>query len=152
MSLIHFWMSLCLSLFGSMAMANPLDDSALADRALAIIGARVPNSSNKCAGCHRLDAAKLRSWFGETDRVAKQCFGLDAEAALNCLSINKAVPYQFGPKALGLFAARVNGDDFTEIFKSKYGAKYERELNKFRQRTYMPRSARQDSVMRIGVS
>lgn len=148
MRLIQFYVLVCLSVFGFAASTSPLDDSTLADQALAIIGARVPNSTQKCAGCHRLEATKLRSWFAETARVNDECFApwtvrksaADAETALNCFSTNHVVPFSWAPKKLGLWAARVNSNDFNEIFTTKYGAKGERELNKFRQRTYMPRS------------
>lgn len=148
MRIIHVLVSLCLVVFGRAGATSPLDDSTLADKALAAIGARVPNSTNKCTGCHRLDADKLRSWFTVTGSVSNQCFDIwnkghaasDADATLSCLSINKTAPYQFAPKGLGLWAARVNSEDFTEIFKTQFEANWERELNRFRQRAYMPRS------------
>ena len=148
MSLIQFATSFCLVLFGLQAGAMPLNDSTLADQALAIIGARVPDSSRKCAGCHRLDAPKLRAWVNESKRVQESCLdpwelnksAAEADSALACLSANSIVPYQWSPKKLGLWTGRVNSDDFTDLFNLKYGDKANRELNRFRQRTYMPRS------------
>ncbi len=148
MILIQSLSVVCFVLFGLTASASPLDDSTLADQTLAIIGARVPNSTQKCAGCHRLDATKLRTWFNETVHVAEDCLlpwntnkSLEtAEATLGCISVNGRVPFQWGPKKLGLYAARVNSGDFAEVFSQKFGGDGERELNKFRQRAYMPRS------------
>jgi len=141
-------LSLCSMLFCWQALASPLEDSALADQALAAIGARVPDSTQKCAGCHRLDAPKLRQWMSETARVSNDCMGLwaaahnpvTAERALSCLSQNAATPFQWTAKKLGLWTGRVNGDDFSEIFATLYGADAQPELNRFRRATYMPRS------------
>jgi len=148
MSLIQFPTFFCLVMFGLQAGASPLNDSTLADQALAIIGARVPDSTRKCAGCHRLDAPKLRDWVNESSRVQDSCLEpwasakspAQADLSLACLSVNLTVPFQWSPKRLGLWAGRVNSDDFSEIFNVKYAAEGNRELNKFRQRTYMPRS------------
>jgi hypothetical protein len=146
--LIQYYLLVHSVVFGFAAAASPLSVSDLADQALAIIGAHVPNSSHKCAGCHRLDAAKLRTWFDITGKASNDCLGpwaaghsvASAEAALACLSVNNSVPYRFAPKKLGLWAARVNGPDFEEIFNLRYGQEAEHELNRFRQATFMPRS------------
>jgi aldose sugar dehydrogenase len=148
MSFIQTYAFVCLALFGLQAGASPLNDSHLADQALAIIGARVPNSTQKCAGCHRLDAPKIRAWVNETARVQESCLdawandksSAQADASLACLSLNSAFPLQWSPKKLGLWTGRVNSDDFSDLFRFKYANKAERELNRFRQRTYMPRS------------
>ncbi len=136
------------SLYAQAVDVKTLDDKALAEEVLAAIGADVPHTTNKCAGCHTLDAQNLRRWVDTTSRVKNECFAHynenknkgTAEGALKCLSGNAPTGFPWRPKHLGLWAARITSGDFDEVFTAYFEDNAESELNKLRQFAYMPRN------------
>lgn len=121
------------------------DDSTLADRALILIGAEVPGSSKKCAGCHQLNPALIREWAQTSLRVDNECLtpwratpsSATAEAALRCFSNDR---FQWRARFLGFHAARVESGGFDQVFADHFGEETAGKLQRFQRQTYMPRS------------
>src|SRR5690606_20307619 len=117
--------------------ATTLSDKELAAQALAAIGANVPNSTHKCAGCHGLDALNLRRWADTTARVKDECFAHfeeakskeTAEGSLRCMSGNVPNAFQWRAKHLGLWAGRTQSADFNEVFETYFGSSAASELD-----------------------
>ncbi len=126
---------------------------ARATTALQIIGADVPGSSHRCAGCHAIDLPTLERWQKATQNAQNSCniasenmemtnnsWSKNPLKRIECLqqmAANDNKPY--GPAQLGMFAAGVHLPHFDLLFKAAYPDDTAgTELAQFRARMQMP--------------
>jgi hypothetical protein len=116
-------------------------DTALATKALAELGADVPDSSKRCSQCHSISAVKVRKWAAITKKAddclaaastateKRDCFRKDPTRATS--------PY--APSSAGLYAAGVRARKVRDILG--------RELATFRQQAAMPQGGADEDMM-----
>ena len=142
---------LCLAFFCWSAVLTATDyNSAL--WALRELGADVPQSTGRCAGCHNPDMAQIAEWVDTGLNTYWRCIGnpqdsnqtpeKSARDSVDCLRMNpKNRQSEFSAKNLGIFAAGAHLSRFRNLFAKAFPQDGgQTEFKKFVAQAGMPKS------------
>lgn len=134
----------------SQSVVNPrtLDDETLARLALTTVGADIPGSSLKCAGCHTLDAQNLNRWGTQFSRINQWCLHGKSPAnlsvdeskdAVRCLLENpEDSGSRYHPSRLGFWAG--GASELKPVFQKSGIVSWEAQFQEFLDVVKMPRN------------
>jgi hypothetical protein len=125
-----------------------LEDDALANQALDLLGASAVNGSGVCKNCHTLGRPTLTRWAQLTQAFANECLGdadLDDQAALDqmfaCFRQQADDGEPLAPEHFGIYAAASHLPWFSHVFERASGVgDRQKEKTSFITNVGMPRA------------